>query len=336
LHESTWIADRSIAFLQTRDRSRPFFLMSSFLKPHPPFESPTPWNRLYRARNMEGPFSPDDPAAFFPFWNTYQNRYKYRGRGRDEMLLRSLRAAYYGCISFVDFHIRRILDALGPEQDNTLIVLASDHGELLGDYGCFGKRTMQEVSARVPLIVRWPAAFAAGARFDGAVSMLDLYPTFLEAAGEKESPSPLGMSLLGARSTPGRRTVISQFESREKAQYLASDGAWKYAYSAPDRKEVLVDLTNDPQETRNLAEDPAQRGRMELLRGVLRDAFARDSYPDAFDGDAWKAYPQPQLRADPDDDLIEQEPASVALRLADLGADYATASRPLPKAIEGL
>ncbi len=96
LHESSWIADRSIDFLRDRDPNRPFFLMSSFLKPHPPFESPTPWNRLYRAREMAMPFLPEDPEAFFPFWNTYQNRYKYRGKGRDELLLRSLRAAYYG------------------------------------------------------------------------------------------------------------------------------------------------------------------------------------------------------------------------------------------------
>lgn len=324
LHESSWVADRSMDFLRRRDRNRPFFLMSSFLKPHPPFESPTPWNRLYRAREMEAPFQPENPAAFFPFWNTCQNRYKYRGCGRDELLMRSLRAAYYGCISFVDFNIRRILATLGPEAGNTLIVFAADHGELLGDYGCFGKRTMQEASVRVPLIMRWPEGFAAGARVSGAVSLLDLYPTFLEAAGEKENPSPLGMSLLGttAGGQTAHRTVISQFESRDHAQYLASDGAWKYAYSAPDRKELLIDLVRDPRETVNLADDPAQRDRLESLRGVLRESFSRDACTGAFDGDTWRLHPQPQLAADPDHDLIEQDPGTMPLRLAELGRDY--------------
>ncbi len=208
--------------------------------------------------------------------------------------------------------------------ENTLIVFTSDHGELLGDYGCFGKRTMQEVSVRVPLIVRWPEAFAAGMRFSGAVSLLDLYPTFLEAAGQKETPSPLGISLMGTVTDdiPSYRTVISQFEHQGRPQYLASDGLWKYAYSAPDRKELLVDLTNDPQETTNLVGNPLYDASRTALREALRKSFVRDGYHDAFDGDAWRLYPQPQLGSDPDEDLIEQDSPTLPLRLAELGPDY--------------
>ena len=59
LHTTTWTADRTIQFLRDRDRSRPFFVWSSFIKPHPPFEPPVPWNKLYRAHEMPLPKRPE-------------------------------------------------------------------------------------------------------------------------------------------------------------------------------------------------------------------------------------------------------------------------------------
>ena len=89
------------------------------------------------------------------YWNRVQNRYKYRDHGYDELLVRTIRAAYYACISFIDFNMARVLEALGGEIDDTLIVLSSDHGEMLGDYGCVGKRCMLDAAARIPMLLRW-------------------------------------------------------------------------------------------------------------------------------------------------------------------------------------
>ncbi|MBU0607775.1 MAG: sulfatase-like hydrolase/transferase, partial [Armatimonadetes bacterium] len=163
LHNTTWVADRSLDFLQRRDTDRPFFLWSSFIKPHPPFEAPVPWNRLYKPTQMPMPFLPDGHEGLLTYWNRLQNRYKWRDRGMDLQLLRTMRAAYYACISLVDYNIGRILQYLREtnQLDNTLILFASDHGELLGDYGSYGKRTMLDPAARVPLLVRYPARFEA-------------------------------------------------------------------------------------------------------------------------------------------------------------------------------
>ena len=100
------------------------------------------------------------------------------------MLLRTLRAAYYACISFIDFGLGRIIEELEAEGelDNTLILFSADHGELLGDYGCVGKRSMLEASARVPLLARLPGRFEAGARVDVPATLLDVLPTCLGAA----------------------------------------------------------------------------------------------------------------------------------------------------------
>jgi arylsulfatase len=81
LHNTAWVADRSVDFLARRDPERPFFLWTSFIKPHPPFESPTPWNKLYRAAEMPPPFRPEGFESLLSYWNRVQNRYKYRDHG---------------------------------------------------------------------------------------------------------------------------------------------------------------------------------------------------------------------------------------------------------------
>lgn len=325
LHPTQWTGDRAIDFLKRRDPARPFFLMTSFLRPHPPFESPTPWNQLYRAADMPPPHVPAAAADFRTYWNALQNRFKYRGAwGTDTMLLRTIRAAYYGCISFVDFQIGRILDELGDDAENTVVVFTSDHGELLGDYGCVGKRTMQEASARVPLIARWPGALRANTRSCTPVSLLDVHATFLDAAGLGAAPHAEGASLrhLARRRKP--RVVFSQFQKRDFAQYLATDGHWKYTYSTPDRRETLVNLDLDPAETRNLSRSrsPAARAALRALRAALQSQHRRDRYADGFTAHGWKKYPRPALPQNPDESLIFQDAPSTEVRLQALPPDY--------------
>lgn len=325
LHESSWVADRSIDFLQRRDRRRPFFLFSSFVKPHPPFESPAPWHRLYRSDEMPPPHVPGDSSDTWTRSNIVQNRYKYQDQlGANLRQLGTLKAAYYSAISFVDFNIGRILAALGPEIDNTLIVFASDHGELLGDYGCFGKRSMHEASARVPCLVRYPAAFPAGKRILTATSLIDFFPTFAEAAGAPGTrPHPDGRSLFEVVREPSRKRVVqSQFQRGWMGHYMATDGRWKYIYSAPDRKELLFEVTGAGREGRNRARDPRGRDRLNALQDVMRVRFARDGYRDAFAGAGWRKHRVRPFPRDPNYGLLYQDEAGLQSRIDQLGPAY--------------
>lgn len=322
LHGTTWVADRSIDFLRRRDRARPFFLWTSFIKPHPPFESPNPWNRLYRSHEMPAPFVPENAAENLTFWNRVQNRYKYMDGGAHRHLQRTQRAAYYAAISFIDFQMGRILAALGPEVDDTLVVFTSDHGELLGDFGCYGKRSMLEPSARVPLIVRQPGRFAAGRRCAEPVSLLDLFPTFNAAAGgaggvDGETSADLA---LVARGGNGRTHVLSQFSQRATGLYLAAERDWKYIYSAPDAKEWLFNTAADPRETENLAAEPACARHRDRLKQHLLNRYSRDGYTDAVERVAdgrleWRAYDRPSIPDDPEAGLLLQDPAPLADQL---------------------
>jgi len=127
LHETAWVADRSMDFLKERDRERPFFLWTSFFSPHPPYNAPTPWNLIYWAGQMPPPFRPEGYEDLLTYWDRRQQRAKYRDQGYDLWLMRTIKAIYYASISFVDFHVGRILEALDDDLDNTLgaVVFAS-------------------------------------------------------------------------------------------------------------------------------------------------------------------------------------------------------------------
>lgn len=309
LHNTTWVADRSFEFLNRRDQNRPFFLWTSFIKPHPPFEVPTPWDKLYRAAEMLPPFRPEGFEGLLTYWNHFQNRYKYRDKGYDEMLVRTMKASYYACISFIDHHVGRIFEGLGEEIDDTLIIFTSDHGELLGDYGSFGKRSMLDAAARVPMLVRYPEICAANFQCDIPTTLLDIFPTCLSLAGDTEwQVSQEGRNLAHvAAGTAQRDTVYSQYSHGPKGLYTAITKNLKYLYSAADNREWLFDLRLDPRETHNFAGNPSYETAQTDLKCRLINRFQEDGYLEPLDRDGWRAFPLSNV---PDNDafLLFQDP----------------------------
>ncbi len=314
LHHTTWVADRSIDFLERRDPSRPFMLMASFIKPHPPFETPTPWNKLYRGPEMPLPKRPQDSDGLISYWNRFQNRYKYRDQGVDDNLMRVMKAAYYSSISFIDYQIGRLLAYMEAHNlmDNTLIAFSSDHGEMLGDYNCVGKRNFLDSGARVPMIVVDPQGLR-GVRCPKPVSLVDIMPTFLQAAGITTDINLSGTSLLDIASGAAEREWIAcQYQRNEYGMYMAVSERFKYIYSAPDDKEWLFDLHVDPEETRNRAYNPMY---LEITRGMKADLiryYQGEGYTAPFDGDDWLRHPKQSIPEDPDAMLLFQDtPASI-------------------------
>ena len=311
-HGSNWVGERAAAFIRQASSSQPFFLMASFIHPHPPFSPPTPWNKLYRAPLMPLPKRPEGYEALQTYHNRWQNRYKYRDAGQDDNLLRTMKAYYYACISFVDYQVGKLLRALedSGQLEDTLILFTSDHGELLGDYGCFGKRCMLDSAARLPLLIRYPKLFPAGRVCETPVSLVDVMPTLLAAAGLEWSGLGLqGVDLAGlVAGGLDDRTVYSQFRRAELGLYMALSRRWKYFYSAPDRREFLFDREQDPGETRNRAGVDFCRPALDEMRGRLLAFMRSQAEAAAVDGDNWRLYPQPQMPTDPDAGLLVQDP----------------------------
>lgn len=269
-HFTHWVADRSIDFLGHRDKSEPFFLWSSFIAPHPPFSPPENWIGTYPPQLMPDPFRPRGSEDLLTIHNRLQNRYKFRDGGDDRRLGQLIQSYYYASVSFVDQQIGRILEALDAtgERENTIIILSADHGELLGDYGSYGKRSFLDAAARVPLIISGPG-FPAGRRRE-PVSLIDVMPTLLSAAGHEPDDELDGVTLQGPVE---RESIFGKFQDGPQALYMVCTTEWKYYLSIKDAKEYLIDRRRDPQESRNLAYVPHRRGTLVTLRELAQGHF---------------------------------------------------------------
>lgn len=319
-HPTNWVGDRSVRFVEERtDSKQPWCLFSSFIHPHPPFAPPSPWHKLYPAAAMPLPNVPQDAESLHVFINRQQNRYKYRDQGIDTNLLRCMKAYYYACISFVDFQIGRIYDALekSGQLDNTLILFSSDHGEHLGDYNCFGKRSMHDSCMRIPMLARLPGRFEGGQVCSAPSSLVDIAPTIYAATGCDTS----GMTLDGVDlhalmgDTPARDAVFAQYQQRENAIYSIMTERWKYAYSAADDQEYLFDRQLDPHETRNHAGVAIYAKSQNMMRNRLHEFLIEHGESDALENGAWKRYPVQNMPRNPDARLLNQDPPGMKLDL---------------------
>jgi arylsulfatase len=312
LHPTQWVGDRTTAFIEGQCVSdQPWMLFSSFIHPHPPFAPPNPWHKLYRAPMMPLPFVPQDAASLLTWGNREQNRYKYRDQGLDQNLLRCMKAYYYAAISFIDYQVGRVLGALETigQLDNTLVLFTSDHGELLGDYNCFGKRSMHDACARVPLLARLPGRFLAGARCEAPASLVDILPTVLAAAGAAcRTHAPDGEDLAEVAAGCSAREYVYLQRARERwALYAAIGRHWKYAYSAPDNAEFLFDRVRDPRESRNHAGCAFYTEAQHAMRGVLMDHLRAVGEDEMIEGDRWKTTPVQDMPRNPDARLGVQD-----------------------------
>ncbi len=316
-HPTQWIGDRSIAFIEKEsNKEEPWYLYSSFIHPHPPFAPPNPWHKLYRAPLMPLPKVPADVESLQTYINRFQNRYKYRDQGLDNNLLRCMKAYYYACISFVDYQIGRILDCLeaNNELDNTLILFTTDHGEHLGDYNCFGKRSMHDSCARIPFIVRQPGKFEGGIQCDTPVSLVDIAPTFLEAADAQIETHTLdGVDLSKLLTGEIERELVfgqlapGKGDYAAVSTYMAVSREWKYFYSAPDDKEYLFDKIHDPEETRNRAGLPFSEKPLKDIRQKLMDYLSETGMTAGLEEGKWKQFPRLDVSSDPDSGLLIQD-----------------------------
>jgi choline-sulfatase len=181
-----------------------------------------------------------------------------------EQHIRNARRAYYGAISYVDDQIgmlRRTLREAALDED-TIVVLLADHGDMLGERGLWYKMTFFEGAARVPLIVSAPRRFAPR-RVAGSVSLIDILPTLVELAHDGAAPSyaaPLdGRSLLPhLAGTGGHDEAIGEYlaEGALAPLVMIRRGRHKFVHS-PGDPDQLYDLAADRDERRNLATDAA-------------------------------------------------------------------------------
>ena len=303
-HSSAWVADRTLAFMQQLSAQRPFFAWASFPDPHHPFDCPAPWNKMYDPALMTLPEHRSLDLDKRPWWHRAAlegqpqiddpELAKFRQEGfkvppQSDQQLSEMMANYYGMISHVDHQVGRLIEGLkqNGQFENTLIVFASDHGDMLGDHGLYLKGPMMyEGVLRVPLIMAGPG-IEAGTVIETPVSTLDLAATFEQRAGlacSSEQSRSLVPVLAGTEVRdcvwsewhvhPSRLGVALQLRNVRTPRYsctfeLGSGGG------------ELYDLQADPQQMVNRFEDPAYaevRGQLHALMlarpGKILDVLA--------------------------------------------------------------
>lgn len=280
--------------------TEPFVLVVSYDEPHHPFTCPPE----YAEQFVEYDY-PLGPAAFDTLEGKPAHQREWAAasyvppRVRETGVTRQ--PLYFGCNSFVDAEIGRVLDAVHAyAPDNTWVIFTSDHGELMGAHQLTGKGpAMYEEITHIPLIIAPPGGVEGGAVNNTLVSHIDLLPTLLELAGldippilEGESLSP---QLAGAEAP--EKAVFVEFNRYEiehdswgglQPVRCVIEGQHKLVLNLHSTDE-LYDMQDDPAEVRNRIDDPAYAE----IRDALHDRLLAWMYAkrDPFRGAVWERRP---------------------------------------------
>jgi arylsulfatase A-like enzyme len=248
-HNEMFVASRAIAFLEKQPVDKPLFLVASWFGPHNPLDAPEPYASMYDPAGLVMP-----PNLKFPI--------RSGGFEYNQANWREMRANYLGKITYIDYCIGRVIDALKKRGnwDNTLVIFMADHGEMLGAHGAMSKMHLYEESVAIPMWIRPPGGTAvAAAETDVPASLNDVYATVVEAAGGRVSPQRFTRSLLPVlRGQPGDaagQAVFSEIYFRDKFSHMTRKGDYKWF--CQQGREYLFNLKKDPCEMKNLMADHA-------------------------------------------------------------------------------
>ncbi len=263
--EVAFFAKRKI-FDYAREQSGPFCLVASFIHPHDPYVARREWWDLYDASDVDMPAHVLERAGQDPFSQRLMDGIEASAVSVSDEEVRNARHAYYANTSYFDSKVGELVATLeeAGQLDNTVVIVTSDHGDMLGERGLWYKMNFFEHSARVPLIMAGPGVVPGTSA--NACSLVDILPTMLDigAAGGGEKPllgQPIDGRSLWPLVTGGRDDgdeAIGEYcaEMAGHPVFMIRRGRFKYIHCDADPP-MLFDLEADPEERVNLAGDAA-------------------------------------------------------------------------------
>ena len=262
-------------------REQPFYISVHYNNPHSPFTG-HPQDIVDSYDDCPFESCPQEPTHPWAAAHSLTERCL----GDREML-----KGYFASVTAMDLNLGRIIDRLEERglRENTLVVFVSDNGFSCGHQGFWGKgnattpRNMYENSVRVPAVFSHPGAIPEGRVEDALVSAYDFMPTLLEYVS---LPVPTGRNLPGSSFLP----LLRGEEMKERESVVIYDeygpvrmvrtGDWKYVYRHSHGPHELYDLVNDPDERRNLVDEPSQQSRIKELKALMDEWFAQYVIPE--------------------------------------------------------
>ena len=277
-HVTNWATAQMARQIKRRDPTRPAFWMLSYSPPHPPLVPLRTYMDYYRQFEMDAPLiapwaevEAELPPAlrmvrnFYPDWSP--------------AVLQEIRRAFYALCTHIDHQFRVVHGTLREEGllDNTIIMFVSDHGDMLGDFGLFAKRTYYERSAGIPMIL---AGLPNDSRIgpdkvdDRLVGLQDVMPTLLDLCG-----IPIPETCDGVSMVSGERRATLYGDCLESAggSRMIHDGRMKLIWYPAGNHLQLFDLERDPEELDDLARDPAHvESRDRLVEALVAELWGAD------------------------------------------------------------
>ncbi len=263
------------------NEERPFAMFLGFVAPHDPYVLPAALENMYRDEDFPEPRLFSEDTALPGYWNSdnFYNKVKAAN-------LREAIRYYYTMVSMIDECVGMVIDrleTLGVLED-TIVIFTSDHGEMLGDHRRWAKSCIYDASVKVPFIMRNPKRIPQG-ESSALIESVDLFPTILDYAGIELPNAPWRLPGRSLRSlAEGREVKIKDAVFAELPQWIMlRTEDWKIGYGYTERVDdtntpkehdgILFDVKHDPDESRNLFNDPDHRDVVSQLMQHIVDFY---------------------------------------------------------------
>jgi iduronate 2-sulfatase len=268
-YPDAWIADEAIKTLgELAETDQPWFFAVGFFKPHLPFASPKKWFDRYESATLPD-IQPKEKPEGVTSWHAsgeFRNNYGHDGKDPqdDPEYARTVHRAYVSAVSYMDAQVGRLLDSLDkmPVKKNTIVVVWSDHGFLLGEHAIWGKHCLYENALRSPLIISMPGMKEPGVSTESIVETVDVFPTLADLCDLPAPPELHGRSLRNILDDPKATLMKPAHGFFGRNQRTIRTDRWRMILlennSGETRGVELFDYKTDPSETTDVASQNAE------------------------------------------------------------------------------
>ena len=267
------------AYVDEYGSDEPSLVYVGFQGPHEPWDAPDAFSQ-FDTSLLPDPIPELPQGEWLPDISRWYHRWAQYYPPSSPQALRAIACRYLGKIAQIDAEIGRILAAYERKGwlDNTVVVFASDHGEMLGDLNRLSKSVCYDSAIRVPMIVRLPDGVGSGTTRNGFVETIDIHGTILDAAGCEPLPGTDALSVLpmvrGSDDDRLRTDVLAEVH----AHYMLRTQRWKIIIGRDGQSMALFDLEEDPLEQRNYCGHPDYKQAELEMRSRLLGRLTAGTY----------------------------------------------------------
>jgi iduronate 2-sulfatase len=256
-----WVARDAVTTLRAlATTGKPWFFGVGFFKPHLPFAAPKKWHDLHAAGIPDLPTAASAKPDWESGWHAsseFRTNYGHAGRdpATDLEYARLMRRAYAAATSYMDAQLGTVLAALREtgQEENTIVVLWSDHGFLLGEHAIWGKHCLYNPALRSPMMIRTPGLRQPGAASSALVETVDLFPTLADLCGLPAPADLDGRSLRPQLTDPTAPTAKLAHSFWTNGARTVRNDRWRLIVDGDGGRPELFDYQADPLETSNHA-----------------------------------------------------------------------------------